>query len=396
MNAEHLTAPTPLGPASPAHSASAAGPEASLLDWPVYELPAAQKRQRLEAALQGLTVHHAAQGDDYRRLLAARGCDAEAAHTLESLPWLPVQLFKHRLLSSVPADQVFKTLTSSGTTGQAPSRIVLDKITAARQTTALARIMQRFVGKARLPMLIIDHAGVIKDRKSFSARGAGILGLANLGREHVYALREDMTLDVEAVQAFCAKHAGQPKLMFGFTFMVWQHFVLALEASGQQLDLGGAVLIHSGGWKKLADIAVDNTQFKARVRQVCGAGPGDVRVHNFYGMVEQVGSVFVECEHGHLHAPAFADVLVRDPVDFRVLPAGERGVLQVLSALPHSYPGHSLLTEDLGTLMGEDDCACGRLGRHFLVHGRLPRAEVRGCSDTQPGAAGGSSSSSSA
>lgn len=376
-----------LAASAPAAASPAPAVETSFLDWPVYELPAAEKRQRLEAALQALTVHHAGHGDDYRRLLAARGCDPQAAHTLESLPWLPVQLFKHRLLASVPADQVFKTLTSSGTTGQAPSRIVLDKTTAARQTTALARIMQRFVGRARLPMLIIDHAGVIKDRKSFSARGAGILGLANLGREHVYALREDMSLDVEAVAAFCAKHAGAPKLMFGFTFMVWQHFVLALEASGQRLDLGGAVLIHSGGWKKLADIAVDNAAFKARVRQVAG----DVRVHNFYGMVEQVGSVFVECEHGHLHAPAFADVLVRDPVDFHVLPAGERGVLQVLSALPHSYPGHSLLTEDLGTLLGEDDCPCGRLGKHFVVHGRIPRAEVRGCSDTQPGAAGGSS-----
>ncbi|HSW04733.1 acyl-protein synthetase [Aquabacterium sp.] len=356
-------------------------PDESFLDWPVYELGQTDKRRRLEAELSALTAHHAEHCPPYARLLAARGVSPQGPFTLESLPWLPVQLFKHRLLSSVPPDQVFKTLTSSGTTGQTPSRITLDRITAARQTTALARIMQRFVGRARLPMLIIDHAGVIKDRKSFSARGAGILGLANLGREHVYALREDMSLDLEAVQAFCARHAGAPKLLFGFTFMVWQHFVLALEASGQALDLSGALLVHSGGWKKLLDIAVDNAQFKARVRQVAG----DVRVHNFYGMVEQVGSVFVECEAGHLHTPAFADVLVRDPQSWQVLPAGQAGVVQVLSCLPGSYPGHSLLTEDLGTLLGEDDCPCGRLGRHFHIHGRLPRAELRGCSDTQPG-----------
>lgn len=357
----------------------------SFLDWPVYELDAADKRRRLEAELSALTAQHAAACEPYGRVLAAHGQSPQSPFTLESLPWLPVQLFKHRLLSSVPQEQVFKTLTSSGTTGQTPSRIVLDKTTAARQTTALARIMQRFVGRARLPMLIIDHAGVIKDRKSFSARGAGILGLANLGREHVYALREDMSLDIEAVQAFCQKHAGVPKLLFGFTFMVWQHFVLALEKSGHDtsklVDLSGAVLIHSGGWKKLQDIAVDNAQFKARVRQVAG----DVRVHNFYGMVEQVGSVFVECEAGHLHAPAFADVLVRDPQSFEVLPNGQAGVVQVLSCLPSSYPGHSLLTEDLGTVLGEDDCACGRRGRYFHIHGRIPRAEVRGCSDTQPG-----------
>lgn len=352
---------------------------AAMLDWPVYELPHAEKRRRLDAELSALTRHHAAHCEPYARVLQARGVALDQAFTLETLPWLPVRLFKHRLLSSVAPDQVFKVLTSSGTTGQSPSRIVLDRATASRQTTALARIMQRFVGAARRPMLIIDHPGVIKDRRSFSARGAGILGLANLGRDHVYALNEDMTLNLAAVQAFCAQHAGKPKLLFGFTFMVWQHFVLALQAAGQTVNLDDAVLIHSGGWKKLQDIAVDASEFQARVSQVAGA----VRVHNFYGMVEQTGSVFVACEHGHLHAPAFADVLVRDAQTGRALPFGQRGVLQVLSGLPTSYPGHSLLTEDLGTVLGEDDCPCGRLGRYFQMHGRVAQAEVRGCSDTQ-------------
>ena len=46
-----------------------------------------------------------------------------------------------------------------------------------------------------------------------------------------------------------------------------------------------------------------------------------------------------------------------------------------------SYPGHSLLTEDEGVLLGEDDCKCGRLGKYFLVLGRVKNAEIRGCSD---------------
>lgn len=362
---------------------AAAGPQGlathNVLDWPVYQLPQADKGPRLMAELRALTQHHAAHCEPYARVLAAHGLSPGAAFTRETLPWLPVRLFKHRLLQSVVPAEVFKVLTSSGTTGQTPSRIVLDRATAGAQTVALARILQTFVGRARLPMLIVDHPGVIRDRRSFSARGAGILGLANLGREHLYVLREDLSLDVDALQAFCARHAGVPKLVFGFTFMVWQHLVRALQRSGRQVDLGGAILIHSGGWKKLQDQAVDNAQFKAQLRALCG----DVRVHSFYGMVEQVGSVFVECEQGHLHAPAFADVVLRDPDTFEPLPVGARGLVQVLSCLPRSYPGHSLLTEDLGTLLGEDDCPCGRLGRHFVVHGRQARAELRGCSDTQ-------------
>ena len=60
----------------------------------------------------------------------------------------------------------------------------------------------------------------------------------------------------------------------------------------------------------------------------------------------------------------------------------EAGIIQTLSILPISYPGHSLLTEDEGILLGEDDCECGRLGKYFKILGRLKNSELRGCSDT--------------
>ena len=107
------------------------------------------------------------------------------------------------------------------------------------------------------------------------------------------------------------------------------------------------------------------------------------KVHNFYGMAEQVGSVFVECSEGHLHAPSYADILVRDPYTLEPVPFGKAGLIQVLSCIPTSYPGHSILTEDMGIIHGEDDCPCGWSGKYFSVQGRLPKAEVRGCSDTQ-------------
>jgi hypothetical protein len=111
-------------------------------------------------------------------------------------------------------------------------------------------------------------------------------------------------------------------------------------------------------------------------------GLGIRRIHNFYGMVEQIGSVFLECSEGLLHAPNMADVIVRDPHTWREAGVGETGVAQVVSALPTSYPGHSLLTEDLAEVVAVDDCACGWRGKAFRVHGRVLRAELRGCSDT--------------
>jgi phenylacetate-coenzyme A ligase PaaK-like adenylate-forming protein len=148
--------------------------------------------------------------------------------------------------------------------------------------------------------------------------------------------------------------------------------------------LQNGILIHSGGWKKLQDEAVDNSVFKSAVKEMLGTGA----IHNFYGMVEQVGSIFMECEDGHLHAPAFADVLVRNPLDWSVCAHGDAGIIQVLSVLPRSYPGHSLLTEDVGAVLGEDNCRCGRKGKYFRVDGRIARAELRGCSDTHAFASG--------
>ena len=53
----------------------------------------------------------------------------------------------------------------------------------------------------------------------------------------------------------------------------------------------------------------------------------------------------------------------------------------MISLLPTSYPGHSIITEDIGETVDETNCKCGLGGKKFLVHGRVEKAEIRGCSD---------------
>jgi hypothetical protein len=259
-----------------------------------------------------------------------------------------------------------------------PAKVILDQATSRRQSKVLVKVLQDFIGKQRLPMLVIDHPEVLSTRDSYSARGAGIQGLSMFGRNQVFALNPDMTINQTALQEFAAEYGGGPVLIFGFTFMVWQYFLQQIDNFSIPVSLPKATLIHSGGWKKLEAQRVSNQVFKDTCKQLIGVE----KVHNFYGMAEQVGSIFVECEAGHLHAPIFSDVIVRDPINLKVLSAGQQGLLQVLSTIPTSYPGHSLLTEDLGRIKGNDDCPCGRQGKYFEVLGRLPKAEIRGCSDS--------------
>jgi hypothetical protein len=295
---------------------------------------------------------------------------------LEQLPSLPVGLFKTHALKSVPTAEVYKILTSSGTTDSRPSRITLDRATSGRQLKALARIMTSELGPQRRPMLIVDSEEEPKDRSSFSARSAGVIGLSTFGRDHHFALRPDLSLDEAGLRLWLDRHASEPLLVFGFTFLVWR---FALAAAGKGFDLSRAMLLHGGGWKKLEGEAVSRQRFKEALREAAGIK----QVRDYYGMIEQVGSIFLECEQGFFHTPIFADVIVRDPQSWRPAAPGVTGVMEVLSLLPTSYPGHCLLTEDLGAWMGIDDCPCGRLGKTFTISGRVPKAEPRGCSDTR-------------
>lgn len=345
-----------------------------------YSMDKVSKRHLLNERLHELTRHHYAHCNAYRRMMDATKMDLENLPEYDALPFLPVRLFKEFELRSVKEEEIVKTMTSSGTTGQQVSRIFLDRNTSTSQTKALTKIVSSFIGTKRIPMLILDSSSVIKNRNMFSARGAGILGFSMFGSKKVYALDDDMQLNIPVLQEFLEEHRGEPIFMFGFTFMIWQHFYKQLLATGYRPDLSQGILIHGGGWKKLISESVSPLEFKKCLHNVCSIDVG--HVHDYYGMVEQTGSIYMECEFGHLHAPVFSDVLIRRPDDFSLSAIGEKGIIEVVSVLPESYPGHILLTEDEGVLLGEDDCPCGRKGKYFKIIGRIKNAEIRGCSDT--------------
>ena len=272
-------------------------------------------------------------------------------------------------------------MTSSGTSGQAVSKIYLDRNTSSNQQKAMVKIVSEFTSSSRMPMIIIDCPGVVKNREMFSARGAGILGFSIFGAKKIYALDDDMKLNVEAVQEFIKKFKEKKILLFGFTFMIWQHFykeLLRLQDKGIVFDFSNGILIHGGGWKRLISEAVSPEEFRKRLRDICGLK----QIYDYYGMVEQTGCIYMECECGRLHASIFSDVITRRPIDFSECEIGEAGIIQVVSTIPESYPGHNLLTEDEGIILGEDDCLCGRKGKYFKIIGRMKEAEIRGCSDT--------------
>ncbi|MDX2281783.1 MAG: hypothetical protein NW218_19490 [Saprospiraceae bacterium] len=341
-----------------------------------FSLDKMEKEAALLSILNELHDFHYQNSNSYQKIIDTVFAGFKVSERLIDLPFIPVSAFKNHTIKSINDTEIYKVLTSSGTTGQSVSRIYLDKETATLQTTALSKIIGHVIGKQRLPMLIVDSKSVFSNKSSFSARGAGILGLSVFGKDHTYILDEKFAVQEDVLHGFLEKYQDQPILIFGFTFMVWEYLIQ--NPLLRKYDLSKSILIHSGGWKRMQDIAVDNIVFRNSFLQKFGL----TNIYNFYGMVEQVGSIFLENNKGFLHCPIFADIIIRNPKDFSIQPIGEPGLVQVISAIPKSYPGHSLLTEDIGVLEGENSSENEWKGKYFRILGRAKKAELRGCSDT--------------
>ena len=340
-----------------------------------YSMKTDDKRKIMLENLNQLTQHHYSNCSRYKQIIDGLWNSKILAKKIEDVPFIPVSLFKSHELSSVNKKDIRSTMTSSGTTGQTVSKIYIDAQTSQDQQKGLANSLQHILGKKRLPMLILDTDASFKNPEYMSARGAGVLGMMRYGRSHCFALNTDLEPDLEAIKDFLKINGSAPFFIFGFTFLVWTKFHEILK--NNNLDLSNGILIHSGGWKKMIENAVDNNVFRNSFKKYFKLN----EIYNFYGMVEQLGSIILEGPDGLLYPPNFGDVIIRDPMTFEVVPVGEIGIIQVLSIIPHSYPGHSILTEDIGVIEKTHSSFDDWNGSGLRIIGRVPKTDLRGCSD---------------
>lgn len=327
--------------------------------------------------MKNLTEHHLRECTEYRRILEAVWPNFDVYGDLASLPYLPVRVFKELTLMSCSKTEVVKTLTSSGTSGQSVSKIFLDRSTARLQSRTLSRISASFLGAERVPMLVLDSPSTPAGNDLMSARGAALNGFRMNATTVAFGLDESLNPQINQIKQFLTQNEKSKFLIFGFTSIVWETCLKILEKERFCNESSNGTLLHGGGWKRLAEQMIGPEQFETKVASALGVS----NTINYYGMAEQTGSIFFSCERGNFHTSIYSHIFIRDPLTLELLPFGEPGVIQLLSALPLSYPGHSILSEDIGCVEAVDDCSCGRRGIGFRVLGRLAAAEVRGCSN---------------
>ena len=67
-------------------------------------------------------------------------------------------------------------------------------------------------------------------------------------------------------------------------------------------------MFHGGGWKKMQDEKISNEDFKSIIKNSFNIN----NIINYYGMAEQTGSIYFECEYGKFHTSNFSDVIARN------------------------------------------------------------------------------------
>jgi hypothetical protein len=357
----------------------------ALLNAGAYDFTRAEKEPLFMQAINEAYTFHFAHCPAYRRYCQRRGFSSDTVFgNVGEIPFLPIHAFKDDsgALVSVPQKDIVRTLRSSATSG-VPSVVALDSVTARRQVKALVSVASAVLGPRRMDFLVMD----VDPRSSFGAamgaRSAAVLGFLNLAKRVEYLLEDagngELAFPEEKFAGLIEKQVrdNQPVVIFGFTYVIYMK-VAPLIAAKRRFHLPpNSKLLHIGGWKKLQDANIDRDAFTGQLAELLGIASDDVV--DFYGFTEQMGITYPDGPGGLKYAPAFAEVIVRDPDTYEVLPDGKTGLLEFITPIPHSYPGIALLTDDLGVIVGRDNSI--RHGTQFRILGRAGKAEARGCGD---------------
>lgn len=360
-----------------------------LLKQPPYRSSVDQNKDMLRAAVQDAIIHHCTHCPPYARWYKKQGVDPQApVEDLSNVPYLPVTVFKRFSLRSVGDEKVVRVLKSSATSSQTPSSVALDSITRARQMRTLTVLMGDLIGKGRRPFIVFDAPPGKGADIELSARVAGMRGYLMMASESHYVLDktdEGLALNVDKLRELLERFVENktPICLIGYTYVLYQYVVAGLLKSGVRFELpAGSSVLHFGGWKRLEHLAVEREAFNADVGRVFVMD--ELRVRDIYGFTEQLGVIYPDDGHGVRLAPAYTEVFARDPFTLKIQPDGVPGLLQFITPMPHSYPGISILLDDMGRVVSRDKCIDGRYGTRFEVMGRARGAEIRGCGDTLP------------
>jgi len=285
-----------------------------------------------------------------------------------------------RIRLDPPSDlTVVEVITSSGTHGK-PSAIPLDGFSLEMRIAAIQQVyegMGVIAGFCHAYCFMLDPqdskmAGSVVIAKVLRSYGqiAHVSFVAKVNKNSL-AINHDKIRDL-----ISDVRRGIPVLLLGYPAMIWA-VMSALQLEGlTTLPLpAGSFVLTGGGWKSfLPGLLLEQQAFREALSAFFALEPAQIR--DMFGLSESP-VVFLACERGAYHAPAFSRIRAYDPMAQQAVSDGQSGLLEITSPLSCSYPLISVLSTD--KIVHGSHCPCGLPGSYFLPRGRLTSTDFETC-----------------
>lgn len=302
---------------------------------------------------------------------------------IEKIPFIFVSAFKERNLTTLPENKIVLELKSSGTTGT-KSRIQLD-IGSLTRVRRMAWKVFEGLGLTDMknehdylcftydPQVATDLGTAWTDKLLTDFTKKGDIFYAFQWSEKKKDFYFDIEGSVSALKRFEYKNNRVRLIGFpAFALKLTEEFK-KIHGRYPRLNPGSSV-VTGGGWKTLADEAIDKKIYRKILADNLGIPVENVR--DLFGMVEH-GVPYVDCKLGNFHIPNYGRVIARDPATLRPLGFGKTGLLQFMTPYLTSYPSISILSSDFGWI--EKKCSCGIDGHILFIKGRAGVKKLEGC-----------------
>lgn len=273
-------------------------------------------------------------------------------HTIEQIPFLPIQFFKTReVLSST--DEVQETFTSSGTTGSTTSKHLVTDLS--WYETSYLKGFEHFYGNIENYVVLALLPNYLERKGSSLIYMVDDLIKRSQHPENGFYLNN---LDELAQKLTYLDSQGKKVLLIGVSF--------ALLDLVEQYDfnLSNTIIMETGGMKGRRKELIRN-----ELHAILSNGFGVNEIHSEYGMTELLSQGYSK-GNGIFNCPPWMQVLTRDTEDaLTILPKGKSGGINVIDLA--NYNSCSFIaTQDLGKVYQDNS---------FEIIGRFDNSDIRGC-----------------
>ncbi|HOJ85557.1 MAG: hypothetical protein N2Z60_05890 [Elusimicrobiales bacterium] len=309
---------------------------------------------------------------------------------IEKIPFVFVNGFKERDLTTLKPKEIVLELKSSGTTGQR-SRIQLD-IGSLLRVRRMAYNTFKALGLTDLDNQY-DYLCFTYDPNVAGDVGTAwtdklLTSFTKTGGEVFYAfkwdsLKKEFFFDIDntvlKLKEYEEKNSRVRLIGFpAFALKVTEEYKKRFNRFPKLNPK--SFVVTGGGWKTLSDQAIDKKIYRQILADNLNIPVENIR--DLFGMVEH-GVAYVDCEKGNFHIPVYGKVFSRDPVSFKNLGYGRKGLLQFMTPYLASYPSFSLLSSDWGVI--REGCDCGIKGPVLEISGRAGVTKLKGCAVSASG-----------